>query len=146
MGTISPQVSHLGEEHCSKLIVIDHKLIIICNYYRTKVLCVIDDELRLIPLNVAEQLLRTLDLSWKTLENLDASYPLEDWTFQNGLLINERTMSVPSSLQFYLYKLRRRGRQVDNIKANMDFTKLVKILTRDEKSEAKISYIDSKHI
>lgn len=146
VGKISPQVSNLGEEYCSKLVVIDHKLIIICNYYRTKVLCVIEDELRFIPLNVAEQLLRTLDLNWKTLENLDASYALEDWTFQNGLLINARTMSVPSTLQFYFYKSLRRGRQVDNIKANMDFTKLVKILTRDEKGEAQISYVDSKHI
>lgn len=146
VGKVSSQVSNLGEVHCNRLVVIDHKLLIVCNYYATKVLCVIEDELRLIPLNIAEQLLRTLSLNWKTLENLDASYPLEDWTFQNGLLINEHTMSVPSTLQFYFYKSRRRGKQVDAIKANLDFTKLIKILTRDEKGEAQISYIDSKHI
>ncbi len=146
IGTISPKVLHLGKEHCSKLVVINHKLIIICNYYATKVLCVIEDELRVIPLNVAEQLLRTLDLNRKTLEGLVASYHLEDWTFQNGLLINERTMSVPSALQFYFYKSCRRGKQVDTIKANMDFTKLLKILSRKENGDGQISYIDSKHI
>lgn len=146
VGKVSSQVSNLGEIHCNRLVVIDHKLLIVCNYYATKVLCVIEDELRLIPLNIAEQLLRTLSLNWKTLENLDASYALEGWTFQNGLLINAHTMSVPSTLQFYFYKSRRKVKQVDTIKANMDFTKLVKILTRDEKGEAQISYVDSKHI
>lgn len=146
VGKVSSQVSNLGEVHCNRLVVIDHKLLIVCNYYATKVLCVIEDELRRIPLNIAEQLLRTLSLNWKTLENLDASYALEDWTFQNGLLINARTMSVPSTLQFYFYKSLRRGKQVDSIKANLDFTKLVKMLIRNEKGVAQISYIDSKHI
>lgn len=143
---ISSEVAKLPLTHCNRIVVIDHKLLIICNHHETKALCVLDDELRLIPLTVAEQLLRITDLSPKTLEALMTTYPQEHWTLQNDMAINPQTLSVPSSLQYYFYKAKKRSRQSDGIKANMDFMKLVHMLTRNEKGDVSIKYIDSRHI
>lgn len=143
---ISSEVAKLPLTHCNRIVVIDHKLLIICNHHETKALCVLDDELRLIPLTVAEQLLRITDLSFKTLEALMTTYPQEHWTLQNDMAVNTHTLSVPSSLQYYFYKAKKRSRQSDGIKANMDFMKLVHMLTRNEKGDVSIKYIDSRHI
>lgn len=124
-------------------VVVDERMLVLCGKTYPRFFIVVAGQLREIPSFTAEQILRNMPLLPRQQVSLNA-FCGADWETHNGILINPETLEVPGSLQIYAWKRARSNKSV--IKANLDFAKLLCILTRDEKKETPaVKFVSSEH-
>ncbi len=140
---ISLGASFSESYYAGRIIAIDEKLIAICDKAHPKFIAVVNNSLRFIPAFSAEQILRNMPLTIGQLNALIKMYPEGGWQIHNGIAINPDTYAVPTSLQFYFWSRSRTTKAT--IKANMDFGKLVSILTRTEKEKPVVKFVKSEN-
>ncbi len=138
MGTTIADSNYVG-----RFVVIDGRILALCDKKHPRFFIVVAGQLREIPSFTAEQILRNMPLLPRQQVSLNA-FCGADWETHNGILINPETLEVPGSLQIYAWKRARSNKSV--IKANLDFAKLLCILTRDEKKETPaVKFVSSEH-
>lgn len=138
MGTTIADSNYVG-----RFVVIDGRILALCDKKHPRFFIVVAGQLREIPSFTAEQILRNMPLLPRQQISLNA-FCGADWESHNGILINPETLEVPGSLQIYAWKRARSNKSV--IKANLDFAKLLCILTRDEKKETPaVKFVSSEH-
>lgn len=129
--------------YVGRFVVIDGRMLALCDKKHPRFFIIVVGQLREIPSFTAEQILRNMPLSARHLEAL-RNFCAENWEIHNGIMIKPDTLEVPGSLQYYAWKRSRSTKAV--IKANLDFGKLLSILTRDEQKETPaVKFVSSEH-
>lgn len=144
---VSEEVKSLSRTYAGQIVVVDNKIIAICFDTSIKALCIVGEELRIIPLTIMEQLIRLSPLKYCYLKEINEMFPEENWQFCNEMLINPTTLSVPCAVQFVLYKNKKRKKVgIDEVNVNIDFSKLALMLMRNKKKdEPRIKYVKTFH-
>lgn len=141
--SVSDEVKSLPKIYAGQIVVVDNKIIAISLDTNIKALCIVGEELRIIPLTIMEQLIRLSPLKYTHQKELKEMFSEEGWQFCNEMLINPTTLSVPCAVQFVLYKNKKRKKAgIDEVNVNIDFSKLALMLMRNKKKEEpRIKYI-----
>jgi len=130
-----------GHFYSGCVVVIDKKMIAVCSpKIETQFIIVINDELRLIPTLIAEQIIRNFKLNKKHLKSLMGMFAQKGWKIQNEIAINPDTLDVPSFLEVTDWK--KRTKTILNY--NTDMSSIYSAFIRKENKEKPcIKYISS---
>ncbi|MCM1324488.1 MAG: hypothetical protein NC218_10225 [Acetobacter sp.] len=130
----------LGQIYAGRIIVLNNKILVLCRECIPQFFIVVANELREIPAQYVEDIIRFQRLTAIQKIALQKYFSSENWEQHNGILVNPSTLSIPSELHFKFWQRGRNSRA--NLGAHIDIGILAKMLTRSQDEKPVVKYIN----